>query len=401
MSGLVLRDLSCARVRANPHYRFASFESLSEAQRSSVGQGAGSTTFAGVLADTAAGALNIKAISPGTATLFEQLRTPLRVPKVLAEFAPHERDTILAGLVLDGVLEIACDDGFVSQCRAYRAIVLHDDDLVGTSKLAVASIAAVKHGQRLAMRDPEMLAARLYFYQRLPVTASWAALWPDSSTVMEFLGVARGGPFRRDLHSQFAWSSPGSRPGEVQWLYAHRRHRPARPRDANGCKLYVSPAPEHIRQAFAEVVALLPASGASSFKIGPNAHGLLRPDKLIVYFDRHDDLLAFTEALLPRLARLSAHGVPFTAPIDEAGLLSWGIDPPRPETKVGSYVDDSWRIWICNRLALALIAAMDDVEMEPWRYALTKLWLSGVDTQTWTRRPTSSLDPAQLLGAHA
>jgi hypothetical protein len=150
--------------------------------------------------------------------------------------------------------------------------------------------------------------------------------------------------------------------------------------------LYVSPNPHHIGQAFEEVLALLPSSTASSFKIGPNAHGLLRPDKLMIYFNRYEDLIRFAEALLPRLAGLSAHGVPFSTPIDDAGILSWGIDPPRDDEGIGQYADNSWRIWLCNRLAVALIAASNEQEAKiaPWRYALARLWLLGVDTRTWT-----------------
>jgi len=123
----------------------------------------------------------------------------------------------------------------------------------------------------------------------------------------------------------------------------------------------------------------------------------------MVYFDSHPELIAFAERLAPRLADLTAHGVPFTAPIDDAGMLSWGVDPPRDEAAVGGYVDESWRIWICNRLALALIAAADDAATRdaPWRYALARLWLSGVDTRTWTRRRASTLEAVAPPGGRA
>jgi hypothetical protein len=398
MTGLILGNLSCAVVRSNPRYRFVPFEKLSQAEMACLGGNPAVTTFAGVLLDTEVSGLSVKAVSANTAALFNELRTPLDVHTLLTELPSCVRDKIVARLVFDGILEIAVDDTFVSQGAAYALIVQNDEDIVGTSKLANLSVAALKSGQRLSIREPEKLAARLYFYHRLPVTSWWSKLWPDGDAVLQFLGLAPDGSLRQDLFSCFKMAAPrmSSPLGNVQWLSWHRREgRSGHPSDASRYKLYVSPNPQFIRSAFAEVVALLPNFPASGLKIGSNAHGILRPDKLVVYFDRYDDLFTFAETLLPQLAGISAHGVPFSAPIDDAGILSWGTDPPRSERDIGWYVDDSWRIWLCNRLAVALIAAWDSstTEITPWRYALARLWLSGVDTRTWTLHESSDKSP--------
>jgi hypothetical protein len=92
-----------------------------------------------------------------------------------------------------------------------------------------------------------------------------------------------------------------------------------------------------------------------------------------------------------RLAGVAAQGVPFTSEIGGDGLLSWGMDPP--QTAARSWNGRlSWRLWLTHRLARALISACRSPESstaEPWRFALERLRLEGVDTATWT--PAASL----------
>jgi hypothetical protein len=383
VAGLVLRDLTNAVVRSNSRYRFSSFERLPQIEMRQIGADVATTAFAGVLTDVRSDRPSAKAVSIRTAMLFEQLHTPLRVSAVLTGLSTRERDQILGALVLEGIVEIAVDGAFVSHATAYDLIVQNDDDVLGEGRLAALSLVALKHGQRLGIRNPATLAARLYFYHRMPVTSWSRGLWPDTNAVLHFLGVAPGGALQRDLASCFEMSAQSE---QAWWLSWHRRGRGlGAPSGATKCKLYVSATAQHTSKAFAEVVALLSDSTATALKVGPNAHGLQRPDKFVVYFECQEDLLVFAEALLPRLAGLTPHGVPFSAAIDDAGILSWGIDPPDAEAGLGWYADDSWRIWICNRLALALIAALDrsNETIPPWRYALARLWLAGVDTRTW------------------
>jgi len=203
-----------------------------------------------------------------------------------------------------------------------------------------------------------------------------------------------GSPLRRDLNTHFKLSIPLSE--DTPWLSWNRRRGRSKPiADANRYKLYISPSPEHIRESLTGCISLLADFSMSSLKFGSNAHGLLRPDKFIAYFDSKEELFCFAGALLPRLAGLSAHGVPFSAAIDNAGILSWGTDPTPRDKGVGWYVDDSWRIWICNRLAIALIEALETGGMEivPWRFSLARLWLLGVDTRMWIPRTQSDGPP--------
>ena len=51
---------------------------------------------------------------------------------------------------------------------------------------------------------------------------------------------------------------------------------------------------------------------------------------------------------------------------------------------------ESWRLWLTNRLANALLtakrtpASSSASSLRPWQYALERLRLEGVDTSSWT-----------------
>ena len=87
--------------------------------------------------------------------------------------------------------------------------------------------------------------------------------------------------------------------------------------------------------------------GVRGLKLGRGLPGLTRPDKLVAYFGRLDDLQEAGAGLHRRLGGCPVHGVPFTAELSSDGLLSWGAD--RPRTVPGQ--PESWRLWIASRLA--------------------------------------------------
>jgi hypothetical protein len=140
-------------------------------------------------------------------------------------------------------------------------------------------------------------------------------------------------------------------------------------------------------------VAATAEVGAPRFKVGSDAQGLLRSDKLIVYCSERSMLDALVERLLPLLRGVPAHGVPFTAALCSDGLLSYGIDPP-PTARIDGWSatgDRSWRMWIVRWLARTIERQRrdDPGHPKPWAYALDRLRLEGVDPSTWT--PADSL----------
>jgi hypothetical protein len=126
-------------------------------------------------------------------------------------------------------------------------------------------------------------------------------------------------------------------------------------------------------------------------KVGSDYHGLLRPDKIVIYFHEFADLQESAQRLVDKLTGCPEHGVPFTAEIAGAGLLSWGIDPATDQYSVPWLARESWRLRICNRLAnaLALAQASPAAGVSATNFALDRLRMEGIDTETWT--PTRGL----------
>jgi hypothetical protein len=391
--GLRVRELSGITLRANPLYILVPFAQLPQEERQLLAGLERGNRYAGILKNRDAGTLSIQAVSPAVALIFSQLLRARSADCLDFDGPRSERDAILAGLVLDGVLELEDKSGlFVSQTAAYCSLIEGDVDLIGPSRVARLSVRALRHGEQLGLGSPATLAARMYFFNRLPATPRWHELWPDAGAVQRYLAVNEGGALRPELCAQLSRSETNT--GISSWIFWKATKRDHSPAGGSGrYKLYVSVMPECLAASFAELVRLVPDHDVAAMKIGSDAHGLLRPDKLMVYFDRPDDLFGFANALLPKLAGLSAHGVPFSASLDKAGMLSWGVDPPREAGQVAWYQDDSFRIWICNRLAMALLTAQRFPirGVPPWRYALAKLWLAGLDTRAWTLRPNNDV----------
>jgi hypothetical protein len=343
--------------------------------------------FSGILVDKVDGRLAIKAISAHTAWLFEALAAPLPRASLPAGEDPLD-DTTLIQMVLEGILEINHGGSFVSGCAAAPFFVKGTSSLCERSALGDLSRAALLHAQRLAIADPKQLAARIYFYNRAPLSARWAHQWPDQRAILEYLGVLRNlssGP--RSLPGQFTAVALEQDSAWISW----RRDQEALNMESleeGRFKLYVSPKAEHLRSAFDAIVSLLPTSDVISLKIGATASGLLRPDKAVIYFRNYSSLAVFAKSLMPLVTNVAAQGVPFSASLDESGLLSWGIDPKWAQGGIGWFADNSWRIWVCNRLAASIVEAKQSsiCDIEPWEFAVTKAWYSGIDTRTWGER---------------
>lgn len=287
----------------------------------------------------------------------------------------------LAGLVLDGVLEIEHRGRFVSGPAAHVALFgAESEELQPTSRLARLSASALRYGHLLGFSDASALAARLYRFNTLPASPRARRRWPNASAVAAFLEV--------DRYLAGALSLAPARASGAWLTWRHRGTR--RPSQSQPhYKLYVSPVAEHLRDAFDEVMGLAAEIRAFECKIGCDLGGMLRPDKLVVYFRSFGDVRAAGDRMARALAGMQAQGVPFTADLAGDGLLSWGADPPRARFGAARHGGASWRTWVTRRLAEALVHAQRSGPdpVPPWRFARDRVALMGVDPVTWAPAP--------------
>jgi hypothetical protein len=373
-------------LRSSPCHELVLYDRLPEAARSALAELARDPGFYGVLRhrDTAA----LKSVDRDTALLFHTLREPGPLPAYVRAQLGETAPRLISRLVADGVLEIERGGAFVSGPAALADLGGAAGDAgnrSGEGRIAAISVAALRYGQSLPLDDPSLLAWRLYSYNRQPLTPAWRRRLPNAAAVERWLGIDRGGAHRKLLDG--AWS-PLSMDG---WLCWQSRSRSTETGHAGGptWKLYVSPRPEALAESFGEVLAALTAARAAQFKVGRDAGGLLRPDKIVSYFPSWERLAEAAGAVLERLDGVPAQGVPFTAEVGGAGLVSWGVDPPDAERSTLGGGRESWRVWVAQRLAWSLLAARGESGTEPWRFALDRIRLEGVDTATWA--PSAAL----------
>lgn len=326
--------------------------------------------FYGLLVPRAAG--TIKSVGQQTAKLFSSLAAPSQLEQL--DDASYRDDIV--DLVLDGILEIELDGVFCSGADAFRIVApAHSDAVDG--RIAALSREALLHAEDLSTRDTALLAGALYSYNRMPCTRVWNARFPDAAAVLDAIGA-------QDILRRHWVQSEKTQP----WISWQAIERPAT--SPITWKLYVSPHPEQIADAFRALVRVLADIAGAQMKIGSDAAGLLRPDKLVAYFTSREDLDAAARALAAELKGCPAHGVPFTAGLDADGLLSWGIDPPDSERPLSWLDRESWRLWVAKSLASALAVAKGATQtaIEPWRFAVERVRRHGVDVDTWTPSDT-------------
>jgi hypothetical protein len=223
------------------------------------------------------------------------------------------------------------------------------------------------------------LVRRIYGYHALPLSRAMHArllAWPDVAAWVGLESPESNAPWVGRLKSEFiAAPDPAG-----HWMHWRRPVTTG----ALTHKLYVSPRPEAVPAIFGRLVQAFDALGVPAFKIGASARDLLRPDKLVAYFASRDHLSAFAEDLSSSLKGIPVHGVPFTAPLDAVGLLSWGYDPEMPG-------GGSWRLWVAQTLANALAGAPPGSLDETVAHARRVLRSAGVDPDCW--EPIASVLP--------
>ncbi len=374
--------------RANPRYELVPLDRLSGAERKLLGEFEAEDLY-GVLRGRPCASLELRSATPETALLFLTLSEPAPLPDYVKVRLGDDLDRTIARLVVDDVLEIEREGRYVGGSKAGR-LVLTPHSSGGRGRIGELSVAALRYAQEFGYLPTEQLALRIYNYGRRPLAPALVSKLPNAVAINYYLGLEPGGSVRRALDAGWVETTPAGG-GPIYWrTWRARRVQPANRGPHTGYKLYISPALDALPPAVEAVAGSLAGGrGVKAFKVGSDIGGLCRPDKLVVYFDRLDDLQDAAIKLKGRIGVCPAHGVPFTAAVTADGLLSWGADPPTLGADVGGMT--SWRLWVSERLAeyLASGAADDSRALEPWQFALERLRLAGIDTDTWV--PTSGM----------
>lgn len=172
---------------------------------------------------------------------------------------------------------------------------------------------------------------------------------------------------------------------KYKWLSWSRKQNGNHQSPANVTyKIYISPVLASLPEVFVKSVRALTKSRAFSFKTGMDKSGLLRPDKFVVYFYQYDHLMEAAEYLKEVLEGYEAQGVPFTAALDNTGMLSWGIDPPGDDV-LQNIEGGSWRAGVTDKIAAAVSQANTErlTKDESLQFVMNKISLEGIDPFNW------------------
>jgi hypothetical protein len=366
--------------RANRAYEVVPFDRLAARDQAAMAEFAQDAELFGVLRPRDGETGTIKAISRSVALLVYSLQSPGPIPRHAVAGGDISIEDAVWRLTLDGVLEVERDGTFVSGASAMPA----SETSAPQSAVARVSNDALRLAATIPDEDTLLLANRLYFYNRRPLTPRWSRRIRAPGDVLRFAGASAGSPTAAALERH--WKRKGL-DVDQPWIHWWARVPARNPRFAEVAdvthKLYVSPQTETLPDVFPTLVEILADAGAPPFKIGASATEILRPDKLVVYFTRRTAANEVAAEIANRLPDVPAHPVPFTHAAAANGLVSIGMDPPAGRAMLNQ-VGASWRLWICRRLASYVANARQSGRAQDAdRFALDRIKLDGIDPTTW------------------
>jgi hypothetical protein len=369
-TGLTMIEISAVRLRSNPQFHLLPFDALAAQQKEALRGLEQEPDFFGVLVPPEGSCLPMKSISRDAALLFMALRDAACLPHLLGSLFGKDASARLRSLILDGVFEVELAGQFVSGPAALP-LLGDPKSAAPTTRVAQLSEAAIVYAAALEGLPLQDVANRLYLFNTAPATPAWLRQIADDGKFDEFL--CDGSATRRLLQSRWKRETVGD--SWIAWAGDGLGH-------PLPYKLYVSPAPEGLPATFAVAAEAFARTSCTYFKIGQGPLGLLRPDKLVAYFRGLEDLHQAADLIRTNAARAAPQGVPFTAPIDAHGLLSWGMDPPRFEQVLAHQQLQSWRQWLTARVAV-YVAAAKEAHAEVSTFVRNRIGLDGVDPATW------------------
>ncbi|HRI19743.1 MAG TPA: hypothetical protein PLA68_02260, partial [Panacibacter sp.] len=261
------------------------------------------------------------------ALLFYFLQQPGSLPLYFKSTFDDDVNTTLAKLIMEGIFEIEHCGKYVSGTAAQDA--LYKKEIISHSNFSPGAVhhssKAIQYALHLNNLDTRSIASRLYCYNTAPMMTQENNLFAKPADVENFLAIGKNDPFAWEISKYWNKHSPTEK---YKWIAWNRKGNFKNYASGNEVyKIYISPVLTAFPEVFMKSVRVLNKSKAFSFKTGMDRHGLLRPDKFVVYFYSHADLMQAAALLKKELKGYQAQGVPFTAQLDDDGMLSWGIDP--------------------------------------------------------------------------
>ena len=374
------------RFRANPDYELIAFDKLNDDEKRNLGSlpdGNGELLY-GIFKPKCPNGLTLKAATPDVALLFYSLREENFLPHYLRNSISGTFNDELVKLVLSGVIEVELNGEFISGSMSYSH--LYQDKAPSSSDkksyLSKLSDDALKYGELLNITDTKTLSAHLYNFNRVALSPRWQRLFLNKAAVEEFLGVNSYKILFDERTSNWMMRPKKS---SDRWLFWRKLSKEKNHLRLKTYKLYLSPECQALENTFPLIYESVTKTNATSFKIGNDGYGLLRPDKIVIYFSDKQDMIKAGQSIKKIFKELPVHGVPFTSQLDENGLVSWGIDPPSFETQF-SWDSLSWRLWVTDRLSKHLIEAKKNIKSssrEPWEIAKHNLSYEGINVDKW------------------
>lgn len=380
------RLLQRSRFRASPLFELVVFNRLSEDVQRDFAELSRDADFYGILRPREGNTHTLRSVSCDAALLLLTLGTGSELP----HFAQRDDESLegVLDLVIGGLIEIEHDGVFLPAESATQLLAEPSRDMA-LHPLTRLSHDAIRFVASASSLGGSELTAALYQANRQPSTPQWERLITDRESVLRYIGLPTASSARHSAATQ--WEIDRHADTTPAWIYFIRRNSSGAnvgQHDAS-YKLYVSPAFADLPYVFTTVLDVATRAQVKHMKLGSDLSGLLRPDKLVLYFADLTTLTSVADSIARRCTSARAHGVPFTAPIDDAGLLSWGADPPDSAQLLSWQPRDSWRSWLAQRLASALAECRNNDREVNMAYALERLHRDGVDADRWV--PTSTL----------
>lgn len=380
-----VRRIAHDTFRASRRYRLVAHDRVPRRLRSVVRALAEDPDFFGLLIPRAPAEQDAKAVCRDTATLFGALRRPAALPRSTVEHLGKRADKAIAKLVLDGILELQHGADFVSGAPAFQHLFPKATEYSLQGRTGELTLLALVSAQHFVGAGLQAVASYLYRYNTAPASPAWRSRLPTRRAVLDHLATPSLPWSSTSVHR--TWTLVDEPSSGHWWVWKRSSLGIAEAEFRRGTlhKLFISPAPEMLRDTLHATVPILADSPAFAFKVGGDLPALLRPDKLVVYFRRYEDLVESVARLRTTLAGIPGQGVPFSASLTADGLLSWGIDPAEDMQTFGWNGGESWRAWVTNRLAGSLLVSSrcPDLPVAPWTFALAALELDGIEPTTF------------------